>query len=211
MTNHKPPAIVHFIMSIVVAFTIIAMIKAFAFTDARSLNALGVSATIALGLGVVLLLFAFMGLLRLAAAHAPGTVLPAEEMDANLERGRPRLYSLIVIAAMGLTLVLLSLAGPGGALPPATALVAVVVLLGIATGLTIALWPLLDELPRTMSRETGNAAFYLIVGIGGGWAILAHLGFVPAPTPLDWLTMFTVIMFSASFIAVGRRGLLQSR
>jgi hypothetical protein len=49
----------------------------------------------------------------------------------------------------------------------------------------------------------------LIVAIGGGWSILAHLCFVLAPTPLDWLTMFTLIMFAASFIAVGRRGLLQ--
>ncbi len=112
---------------------------------------------------------------------------------------------------MGLTLVLLSLAGPGGALSPTIALVAVLVLLGIATVLTVAMWPLLDELPRTMSRETGNAAFYLIVVIGGGWSILAHLGFAPAPTPLDWLTMFTLIMFAASFIAVGRQGLLQER
>jgi hypothetical protein len=211
MTNYKPPAIVHFIMSIVVGFAIVALIKRFALTDTRSLSAMSVSAAIALSLGVVLLLFAIMGLLRLAAAHAPGTALAAEETDTNLEGGRARLYSLIVIAAMGLTLILLSLAGPGGALPPAIALVSVVVLLGIATGLTFAMWPLLDELPRTMSRETGNAAFYLIVVIGGGWSILAHLGFVPAPAPLDWLTMFTVIMFGASFLAVGRRGLLQSR
>lgn len=180
MTNYKPPAIVHFIVSLVVAFAIIALIKAFAFTGTRSLSAMGVSATIALGLGVVLLLFAIMGLLRLAAAHAPGAAPPPEEMDANLALGRARLYSLIVIAAMGLTLVLLSLAGPGGALAPTIALVSVLVLLSIATGLTIALWPLLDEFPRTMSRETGNAAFYLIVVIGGGWAILAHL--VLAPT-----------------------------
>ena len=62
-----------------------------------------------------------------------------------------------------------------------------------------------------MSRETGNAAFYLIVVIGGGWAILAHLGFVPAPAPLDWLTMITLTMFAASFIVVGRRGLLKRR
>lgn len=211
MTNYKPPALFHFILSIVVAFAIIALIQRFAFSGTLSLSAMGVSATIALSLGAVLLLFAVMGLLRLAAAHAPGAALPPNETDANLERGRPRLYSLIVIAMMGLTLVLLSLVGPGGPLSPAIALVSVLVLLGIATGLTVAMWPLLDELPRMLSLETGNTAFYLIVVIGGGWAILAHLGFVPAPTPLDWLTMFTLIMFTASFIVVGRRGLLQSR
>jgi hypothetical protein len=208
MTNHKPPAIFHFILSTVVAFAIVTLIERFAFSGTLSLTAMGVSATIALGLGAVLLLFAVMGLLRLAAAHAPGAAVPPDETDANLERGRPRLYSLIVIAMMGLTLVLLSLVGPDGPLSPAITLVSVLVLLGIATGLTVAMWPLLDELPRTMSRETGNTAFYLIVVIGGSWAILAHLGFAPAPTPLDWLTMFTLIMFTASFIVVGRRGLL---
>jgi hypothetical protein len=45
----------------------------------RSLSVMGASATIALGL------------LRLAAAHAPGAVPPMEDIDANLERGRPRL------------------------------------------------------------------------------------------------------------------------
>jgi hypothetical protein len=209
MTNHKPSRTVYFFISIVVAFAIFALIKRGAFTGTVSLSAIGVSATIALVLGMVLLLFAIVGLLRLAAAHAPGSTLPPEETDANLELGRARLYSLIVIAAMGLTLILLSLARPGGALTPIVTLVAVLALLGIVTVLTFAMWPLLDELSRTMSRETGNAAFFLIVVIGGGWSILAHLGFVLAPTPLDWLTMFTLIMFAASFIAVGRRGLLQ--
>ena len=209
MTNHKPSRTVYFFISIAVAFAIFALIKRGAFTGTVSLRAMGVSATIALILGMVLLVFAILGLLRLAAAHAPGSALPPEETDANLELGRARLYSLIVIAAMGLTQVLLSLAGPGGALSPTITLVAVLVLLGIVTVLTFAMWPLLDELSRTMSRETGNAAFFLIVAIGGGWSILAHLGFVLAPTPLDWLTMFTLIMFAASFIAVGRRGLLQ--
>ena len=119
-------------------------------------------------------------------------------------------YSLVVIAAMGLMLVLLSLAGPAGPLSPGVALAGVAVLLGIQAGLTLVIWPRIDELSQTLSRETGNAAYYLIVIVGGGWAILAHLGFVPAPAPLDWLTMLTVIMLAASLIAAGRRGLLQT-
>jgi len=126
-----------------------------------------------------------------------------------LEQGRILPYSLVSVGALGLMLVLLSLAGPGEPVAPAVALAGVAVLLAIQVALTLAIWPLLDELSQTMSRETGNAAFYLIVVLGGGWAILAHLGFVPAPAPLDWVTMFTVMMFAASIIAVGRRGLLQ--
>jgi hypothetical protein len=65
-----------------------------------------------------------------------------------------------------------------------------------------------DELDRTLNYETGNMSFYLVLVLGGGWAILAHLGFLAAPAPLDWLTMFIVIIFVASFIVLGRRKLL---
>ena len=47
-----------------------------------------------------------------------------------------------------------------------------------------------------------------MLAVGGGWAMLAHLGYVPAPAPLDWLTMLTLLMFAASFIALGRRKML---
>jgi hypothetical protein len=71
--------------------------------------------------------------------------------------------------------------------------------------------PLLDELWQTLSRESGSWAFHLVFVIGGGWAILAHLGFVRAPSPLDWLTLLTLSVFAASVIAVSRRGLLKPR
>jgi hypothetical protein len=82
------------------------------------------------------------------------------------------------------------------------------VLIAVLTALGIAAWRLSDELGRTLSREAGNMAFYLILLLGGGWAMLAHLGVVAAPAPLDWLTLFAVLLFVASFIAVGRRKLL---
>jgi hypothetical protein len=45
-------------------------------------------------------------------------------------------------------------------------LIAALFVLGIAT------WRLSDELTRTLSYETGNMAFYLILVLGGGWAML---------------------------------------
>jgi hypothetical protein len=69
-------------------------------------------------------------------------------------------------------------------------------------------WRLSDELGRTLTYETGNMSFYLVLVLGGAWATLAHLGFLAAPAPLDWLTMFIVSMFVASFIVLGRRKLL---
>jgi energy-converting hydrogenase Eha subunit E len=83
------------------------------------------------------------------------------------------------------------------------------VLIAVLTVLLIAAWGLSDELGRTLSHETGNMAFYLILVLGSGWAMLAHLGFVAAPAPLDWVTLFAVLMFAASFIAAGRGKLLR--
>lgn len=176
--------------------------------DRVSLEAIGVSAWVALIFGLVLIAVAIMGLLTAAAAHVGLGLLRPEQAELFLEQGRVLPLSLVVIAAMGLKLVLLSLAAPGGPLAPGMALAGVAVLLGIEIGLTRMIWPRIDELSQTLSRESGNAAYYLIVTGGGGWAILAHLGFVPAPAPLDWLTMFTVIVLAASMIVVARRGLL---
>jgi hypothetical protein len=172
-------------------------------------GAIGLSATVALILGLLLVAFGLLGLGLTVAAHSGLGLQPREQVELIVEQGRVLPYSCVVIAAMGLTLVLLSLAGPDGVLSPGTALVGAVLLLGIATALSFAIWPRIDELSQTLSRETGNAAYYLIVVVGGGWAILAHLGFVRTPTPLDWLTMLTVIMFAASVIAAGRRGMLR--
>ena len=114
------------------------------------------------------------------------------------------------MAACGLLLIGLSLAGPGGVLSPAAALAGALVLIAVLIALGIAVWRLSDELGRTLSREAGNMAFYLILLLGGGWAMLAHLGVVVGPAPLDWLTLVTVLLFVASFIAVARRKLLTS-
>lgn len=180
-----------------------------AFAGGAALKALGVSATIALWVGLVLFFLAVVGLLHVAAARTRTHLLSAEQRETILDRVRALSYSLLAVAAMGLTLVVLSLAGPHGPLSPLIALVCVIVLLAIRATLSLATRPLLDELSKTVGRETGSGAFYLIVLVGGGWSILAQLGFVPAPASLDWLTLFTVALFTASFVAAGRRGLLK--
>jgi hypothetical protein len=169
---------------------------------------MGGSAKIALFIGLALLCLALFGVLMVAAAHLRGRLLSPERREALLESRRVTILGLVAVTAMGLTLILLSLAGPGGVLPPAVALAGVGVLVGIRIALSVAVWRQVDELSKTLSRETGRSAFYLVLIIGGGWAILAHLGFVPAPAPLDWLSLFTVIVFAAGFFSAGRRGLL---
>lgn len=170
-------------------------------------RALGVSAMVAVIIGLIVLGIAVMGCVVVIAAHSRRDILEPEVAEDIRDTLRQQIYSFIVIGAIGLMLLLLAMAAPGGPLSQGVALAGVAALFVIATVLTVAIWPLLDELSHAMSRDTGNLAFYLILVIGGGWAMLAHLGFARAPAPLDWVSMFTVLMFAASFVVVGRRGL----
>lgn len=171
-------------------------------------GAMGVPEGAAAVVGLVLIVVAFFGTLATASVRAGANFVDDEvAADEMRERGRLLVYSFAWIAACGLLLIGLSVAGPGGLLSPVAAVAAALVLIAVLAVLGIATWRLSDELGRTLSRETGNMAFYLILVLGGGWAILAHLGFVAGPAPLGWLTMFVVLMFVASFIALGRRKL----
>lgn len=171
--------------------------------------AMGTSEWVAIVTGAVLILVAFFGTLVTAVAHTRADLIDDEAAADDLrERGRLFLYSFAWMATYGLLLIGLGLARPGGLLSPATALAGAVVLIAVLTVLGIAAWRLSDELGRTLSHETGNMAFYLILVLGGGWAMLAHLGLMAAPAPLDWLTLFTVLLFVASIVATGRRNLL---
>ena len=206
----SPRTLRNFVLWNVVGLSVFALVMwgLHAFVGGAALKTSSVSATIALCVGLVLFLLSSVGLLHVAAAHTRLHLLTEEQHEAILDRVRALSYGLLAVAAMGLTLVVMSLAAPAGPLSPTIALVLVVVLVAIRATLSLATRPLLDELSRTITRETGCGAFYLIVIIGGGWSILAQLGFVHALSPLDWLTLFTVTMFAASFIAAGRRGLL---
>lgn len=169
---------------------------------------LGASETIAVAVGLVLLMFALFGLVIVTIAHSRTGLLSAQQGEDIREHGRMTVYSFGSMGSMGLALAVLGLSGPDAPLAPAIALAGALALLVVTTILSLALWPRMDELMRTLSHETGNMGFYLIVILGGGWAMLAHLGVVAAPAPLDWLTLFTLIMFAASIITLGRRGLL---
>lgn len=180
-----------------------------ALSGAGTLRAMGVSEWVAAGTGLTITFLSLFGILMTASTHTRAELVEDEESAEDL-RERSRLYmtSFGCMTACGALLAGLSLAGPAGVIPPtvaaagAAALVAVFVVLGIASR------RLSDELGHALSREAGSIAFHLTLAIGGGWAILARIGYVPAPASLDWLTLFTVLMFAASFVAVGRRRML---
>lgn len=212
--NRKRPATARNLRSFLIrdVMTAIACLLAvWGFAALRGVGALdrmGASEWAALAVGTALVAFASLGALVVASARTRIGLVDDESAEDPRERSRLMLCSFAWTAACGVLLIGLSLAGPRGVLPPLVTLIGALMLAALMTGLGIAAWRLSDELGRTLSIEAGNAAFYLILMVGGAWQLLAHLGMAIAPAPLDWLTMFTLLLFAASVLAAGRRELL---
>jgi hypothetical protein len=200
----------YLVLNVVAASLIMSAISGFsALARAGALGAMSGSKWAAGLTGLILAALAVLGILAVAGARMGAGLIDDQAAAEDMrERWRLFFYSFLWMAACGLLLILLGLAGPEGVVPRTVALAGVLLVVAILGLLGIATRRLSDELVRTLSNETGNMAFLLILLLGGGWAMLAHLGFVAAPAPLDWLTLFIVLMFVASFIAAGRRKLL---
>jgi hypothetical protein len=178
---------------------------------AAVVEAMSLSGLLAIMVGVVYTMSA-VGVGLGAAFPALGVrFLNLEDIDEAREVRRVLLYSAAGMGAFGLALVLLAFNGAAGPLPPGPVLVGAAALIVIASGLSVAVWRMSDELMRGLSRETAGTSFYLLTLAGGGWAMLAHLGFVGGPAPLDWLTMIAGLMLVGALIATGRAGLLKPR
>ena len=128
-----------------------------ALAAAGVLGAMGASEWVAAVTGSVIVFFAVLGTFAMATVHTSANLVD-DEMTADdmRERGRLFLCSFAWMVACGLLLIVLSLAGPGGVLSPATALAGALVLIAVLAVLGIATWRLSDELMRTLSYETGK-------------------------------------------------------
>lgn len=194
---------------VVIGMMLLFMAAFGALARAGDLRTMGASEWAAVVTGSVLFLLAILGTFVMASAHTSANLIDDEvAADDMRERSRLFLYSFIWTAACGLLLILLGLAGPGRVVSQTVGLAGASLLIGALIVLGVAARPLKDELGHALSRESGHIAFYLVLLFGGGWAALAHLGFVAGPAPLDWLTLSVILLFAAGFIAAGRRKLL---
>ena len=189
----------------------LAMIGFIRLSDSGALGDSGPSEQVAAIVGGVYVLIAAQIGVGLAVPGIGTRFLNFEDADELREQRRMLALAAAAMAAMGGALVVLALAGSGGIVAPTAGLTMALVLVALAGLLTIAQWRQMDELMRGMSQECGNLSFYLVMLLGGGWAMLAHLGLATAPAPLDWLTMFLGLTLVAAFLAVGRRGMLMPR
>jgi hypothetical protein len=156
--------------------------------------------------GVVGMLQISFGLVAAAVRASAAFQDDPEEADGLRREGLALLLGAGALISSGSALILLSLAGPVRVVPSAVGLAGWLSLYILAAVLVALRWRGLDELNRAAARESDRLAFKWMSLVGSAWAMLAHLDFVAAPSPLDWLTMLGGASFIASLVAAGRMG-----
>jgi hypothetical protein len=181
------------------------------YIDSDAVGGLDKSATIAALVGVLYVVIAVGILLGIARPGVGAKFLNVEDADELREQQRILLQSGTAMLLWGIALAVLALAAPDGPVPQTIALVLAVGGLAIGGVLSVLVHRNCDELMRAVNLEGGAITNGLLFMVVGTWAMLAHLGKVAGPAPLDLLTLFYVLLLVASFIAVGRRGMLTVR
>jgi hypothetical protein len=178
------------------------------YIDSPAVGGLGLSATLAALVGV---LYCVIGIGIVFGAASPGLgakFLNVEDADELREQKTMLVWSGASMLLWGVSLLALALAAPDGPVPQAAALAMGGGGLVIGIALSVLVYRASDELMAAVNLEAGALSYGITSLVVGLWAMLAHLGYAAAPAPLDLLTLFYVLALVASFIAVGRRGML---
>lgn len=179
------------------------------YIDSAAVGGLNLSATIAALVGVLYAVIGFGIAFGTASPSLGARFLNVE--DADELREQKQVLSLSGAAMVLWGAALLALAAPDGPVPQAAALAIGAGGLLLGTVLSVLVYRASDELMLAVNLEAGALSYGLVLLVVGGWTMLAHLGYLAAPAPLDLLSLFYVLVLLASFIAVGRRGMLQIR
>jgi hypothetical protein len=181
------------------------------YAEARGVDELPLSAEIA---GLVAVIYILIATIVLTGALSPklgAKLLNVEDADEVREMQAQFVSSGLAMLLWGFALLGLVLAAPVGPLDPAVALAIGAGGLLSGTWFAVRSYRQADELMLAMNLEAGALTYGLVLLVVGGWAMGAHLGYVTAPQPLDLLTLFYVLVLLATFIVVGRRGMLMPR
>lgn len=188
-----------------------ASMAALQFIDSDTIGGLGKSASVAALVGVLYVVIGLSIGLGTASPKIGARFLNVEDADELREQKKVLTNSGAAMVLWGVALFALALASPEGPLPQGAALALGAGGLVIGSVFSIPVYRLSDELMRAVNLEAATIGYVLVLLIVGGWAMLAHLGYATLFAPLDVLTLFYVLMLLASFIAVGRRGMLKPR
>lgn len=181
------------------------------FIESTAVGGLGLSETLA---ALVAVLYCVIGFGIVIGTSSPGLgarFLNVEDADELREQKKMLVWSGASMMLWGVSLLALALAAPDGPVPQAAALAVGGGGLVIGIAMSVLVYRASDELMAAVNLEAGALSYGIVSLVVGLWAMLAHLGYASAPAPLDLLTLFYVLVLVASFIAVGRRGMLQVR
>lgn len=173
------------------------------------------SAVILLAVGFVYALMgAFVGIGTLAPRLIGQRLLNVADVEEIVEERSNMIASSVGCIAIGAALMLLAYAAgtdAAGATPTvavATAFWILLAMLGLFTAVSLWMWREFDELWQQLTLEitaiTGNLMMLVAVVWGGA----AAAGLVAGPHPLDLVSLSFGLMLLASFIAIGRRGMM---
>lgn len=175
------------------------------------LEAISPSTGAALLIGVIYLMMGTFVLAGLINSKLGAKVLNVEDAEEIAEQKAMFVNSGAALALWGAALAALALAAPVGPLAaPAALLLAAGGLLG-GTWFGWQAYRLSDELWLAVNLESAALSFSLVFAVLCGWGMLAHLGYIAGPQPLDLLTACYVLMLVASYIVIGKRGMLKVR
>ena len=167
------------------------------------------SVLLAAAAGVTYLLIGLMVGLGVAAPKTGAHFLNVEDAEELREERHKIGTSSFACILIGIFVLALALAG-GAIGSQAALIVAVVCLVGIVA-LTVAGARRYDELTRQLALEGSAWGFFATLTLIGGWAALAHLGFVSWVEPLAFVGLLVFLQLLTAFVAVGRRGMLLPR
>ena len=163
------------------------------------------------------IIYVLMGLFVGIGALAPGAgakFLNVEDADEILAERKSIGPGAIGALLIGLLLMALALTPGGdqpGALSPDAAIgIAAACVAGL---LAVGWWVRgkVDEFNRQLGVESSAIAMNVSLLLFGGWAALAHVGYIQMIAPLGLLAGFALLELGAIFWVVGKRGLLVPR
>lgn len=150
------------------------------------------------------------GVIGIMATVFPHKLAKALEVQPEDIIDQPEFFQMQGASAFlfGLAIGVLVLANPIGFLPPEMAFGMFVIFIatGIATYLKSA--KMMDELMQAMAAEAMTRAYGLIVAVGGGWAVMGHLGLAAGPSFLDIVNILWGMIILTTLWSGTKRGVL---
>lgn len=176
------------------------------------------SAIILLGVGFVYVLMgAFVGIGTLAPRLVGQRLLNVADAEEILEERSSMGASAVGCIVLGAALMLLAYAAgsdAAGTTPTVSVAMAFWIMLAVLVLFTILstwMWRDFDELWRQLTLEISGITGNLLMLVAAVWGGGAAAGLVPAPHPLDLVSLAFGVMLLACFVAAARRGMMTPR